>query len=41
MSEVRNGEQKGHKCLYSELFYGGPKLHTVNIFVLLEVLCMV
>ena len=28
MSEVRNGEQKEHKYLYSEMFYGGQKLHT-------------
>ena len=27
MSEVRNGKQKGHKYLYSEIFYGGHKLH--------------
>ena len=27
MSVVRNGEQKGHKYLYSEIFYGGQKLH--------------
>ena len=27
MSEVRNGEQKGHKYLYSEIFYGCQKLH--------------
>ena len=27
MSEVRNSEQKEHKCLYSEIFYGGQKLH--------------
>ena len=28
MSEVRNSEQKGHKYLYSEIFYGDQKLHT-------------
>ena len=27
LSEVRNGEQNGHKYLYSEIFYGGQKLH--------------
>ena len=27
MSGVRNGEQKGHKYLYSGIFYGGQKLH--------------
>ena len=27
MGEVRNGEQKGLKYLYSEIFYGGQKLH--------------
>ena len=26
MSEIRNSEQKGHKYLYSEIFYGGQKL---------------
>ena len=28
MNEVRNGEQKEKKYLYSEIFYGGQKLHT-------------
>ena len=27
MSEVRNGEQKRHKYLYSEIFCGDQKLH--------------
>ena len=27
MGEVRNGEQKVHKCLYSEIFYGGQKVY--------------
>ena len=27
MSEVRNGEQKEQKYLYSEIFYGGQKVH--------------
>ena len=27
MGEVRNGEQKEQKYLYSEIFYGGQKLH--------------
>ena len=27
MSEVRNGEQKEKKLSYSEIFYGGQKLH--------------
>ena len=27
MSEVRNGEQKEQKYSYSEMFYGGQKLH--------------
>ena len=27
MNEVRNGEQKEHKYLYFEFFYGGQKLH--------------
>ena len=27
MSEVCNGEQKGNKYLYSEIFYGVQKLH--------------
>ena len=27
MSEVRNGEQREHKYLYSEIFYDGQKLH--------------
>ena len=30
MGEVRNGEKKGLKYFYSEIFYGGP----INIFVL-------
>ena len=27
MNEVRNGEQKEHKYLYFEIFYGGQRLH--------------
>ena len=27
MNVVRNGEQKEHKYLYFEIFYGGQKLH--------------
>ena len=27
MNEVHNGEQKEHKYLYFEIFYGGQKLH--------------
>ena len=27
MNEVRNGEQKKHKYLYFEIFYGGKKMH--------------
>ena len=27
MSDVRNGEQKEQKKLYSEIFYGDQKLH--------------
>ena len=27
MSEVRNGKQKEHNCLYPEKNYGGQKLH--------------
>ena len=27
MNEVRNGEQKEHKYLYFEIFYGGQQLH--------------
>ena len=27
MNEVRDGEQKDHKYLYFEIFYGGQKLH--------------
>ena len=27
MNEVRTGEQKEHKYLYFEMFYGGQKLH--------------
>ena len=27
MSEVRNGEQKEHDCMYFEIFYSGQKMH--------------
>ena len=32
MRDVRNGEQKEHKYLYSEIFYGGQKLHKYFCF---------
>ena len=35
MSEVRNGEQKGQKYLYSEIFYyGGQKLYKYFSYLL-------
>ena len=36
MSEVRNGEQKEHKYLYSKILYGGQKLHKYFSHLVIE-----
>ena len=36
MSEVRNGEQKGHKDSYFEIFYGGQKLHRYFCYLMVR-----
>ena len=41
MSEVRNGEQKGHTYLYSEIFFGGQKVQAINTESRSTVVCCV